>query len=87
MTPLKSPDWSAVGPPGALVDVLRRVLANSLRSGSALLARLARKVSRPARKTRATEPQIEFYAESGAPEGALYLDGRLVGWVAGVRRL
>ena len=87
MTPLKSPDWTSVGPPGALVDALRRVLADSLRSGSALLARLARKMSRPARQTRATEPHIEFYAEAGASEGALYLDGRLVGWVAGVRRL
>ena len=30
---------------------------------------------------------LEFYAEAGAPEGALYVDGRLVGLVAGVNRL
>jgi hypothetical protein len=30
---------------------------------------------------------LEFYAEAGAPEGALYLEGKLVGWVSGVRRL
>jgi hypothetical protein len=33
------------------------------------------------------DPVLEFYAEAGAPEGALYLDGKLVGWVAGVNRL
>ena len=32
-------------------------------------------------------PQLEFYAEAGAPEGALYADGVLVGRVDGVRRL
>ena len=30
-----------------------------------------------------SEPLIEFHAEAGAPEGALYLDGKLVGWIAG----
>ena len=30
---------------------------------------------------------LEFYAEAGAPEGALYLDGQLVGWLHGVKRL
>ena len=30
---------------------------------------------------------VEFYAEAGAPEGALYLDGQLVGCVSGVQRL
>jgi hypothetical protein len=30
---------------------------------------------------------LEFYADAGAPEGALYLDGELVGWIPGVRRL
>ena len=33
------------------------------------------------------EPHLEFYLEAGAPEGALYLDGKLVGWVPGVKRL
>jgi hypothetical protein len=32
-------------------------------------------------------PVLEFYAEAGAPEGALYVDGRLVGHIAGVSRL
>ena len=30
---------------------------------------------------------LEFYAEAGAPEGALYLDGQLVGYLPGVTRL
>ena len=33
------------------------------------------------------EPHLEFYLEAGAPEGALYLDGKLVGWIPGVKRL
>ena len=35
-----------------------------------------------------TAPQVlEFYADAGAPEGALYVNGRLVGHVMGVTRL
>jgi hypothetical protein len=36
------------------------------------------------------EPQpgmLEFHAEAGALEGALYLDGELVGYLPGIRRL
>ena len=32
-------------------------------------------------------PELEFYAESGAPEGALYVDGELVGYLPGITRL
>lgn len=32
-------------------------------------------------------PVLEFYAEAGAPEGALYVDGKLVGHLVGVQRL
>ena len=32
-------------------------------------------------------PVIEFYAEAGAPEGALYADGQLVAHLPGVLRL
>lgn len=35
----------------------------------------------------AAEPVLEFHGEAGAPEGALYVDGRLVGRLAGVNRL
>jgi hypothetical protein len=33
------------------------------------------------------ERELEFYAEAGAPEGALYADGVLIGYVSGVKRL
>ena len=65
----------------------RRVAAASLRSASAVLARLARRVAAPPAPRRAVDPRLEFYAEAGAPEGALYFDGQLVGWLEGVRRL
>ncbi len=66
----------------------RRAAAASLRSASAVLARLARRLAAaPVRRRSVADPQVEFYAEAGAPEGALYLDGELVGWVQGVQRL
>lgn len=68
-------------------EAARRLAAMSLRSASAALARLSRRLAQPAARSAQTVPQLEFYAEAGAPEGALYLDGQLVGWVSGVRRL
>jgi hypothetical protein len=65
----------------------RRAVAASLRSASAVLARLARRLSVAPVRPRSVDPRVEFYAEAGAPEGALYLDGELVGWVQGVQRL
>ena len=66
---------------------LRRWAAAGLRQASAVLARLARRLAVPAAAPRRADPQLEFYAEAGAPEGALYLDGKLVGWLSGVQRL
>lgn len=64
----------------------RLITASSLRQASRLLARLARQLARRSHHTR--RPQaLEFYAEAGAPEGALYLDGELVGHLPGVTRL
>ena len=42
--------------------------------------------TRPRAEQRATS-RLEFYADSSAPEGALYLDGKLVGWLPHVTRL
>ena len=67
---------------------LRQFAALTLRQSSRMLARLARKLA--ARRRFAglpRTPELEFYAESGAPEGALYLDGELVGHLAGITRL
>lgn len=65
----------------------RRLAAGALRSASAVLARMARRVAATRVRARSVDPVLEFYAEAGAPEGALYLDGQLVGHIEGVRRL
>jgi hypothetical protein len=72
-------------PRGSLV---RHAAALALRSASRTLAKLSRRVrvaSAGQRVQRA--PELEFYAEAGAPEGALYVDGEYVGHVPGVTRL
>lgn len=64
----------------------RRSLAHGLQRGSLALAQLATALQRgPAR--RRLPPELEFYAEAGAPEGALYIDGELIGRLPGVTRL
>lgn len=66
----------------------RELLAAALRGASALLDRLADALAREHAPVHADEPVlVEFYADAGAPEGALYVDGRLVGILDGVRRL
>ena len=87
MSSLKYPRPGLVEPPRPAHEAARRLVALGLRSASAALARLSRRIARPAGRVSQSVPQLEFYAESGAPEGALYLDGKLVGWVPGVRRL
>jgi hypothetical protein len=70
-------------------EAWRRFLAHLLRAASASLARHARQVDRPlhARLRRAPSDAVqEFHAEAGAPEGALYVNGRFVGTIE-VRRL
>ncbi len=57
-----------------------------LRAGSRLLDGLASRLA-PAPRATPVERVIEYHAEAGAPEGALYVDGRLVGYVLGVTRL
>ncbi|MFG6430866.1 hypothetical protein [Roseateles sp. LYH14W] len=51
-------------------------------------ARAIRLVFSPVyRRRRRARSQLEFYAEAGAPEGALYLDGQLIAQLDGIRRL
>lgn len=71
------------------VPALRRGLAVTLRAASRLLQRMAQQLAAtPARSLAlAPTPLLEFHAEAGAPEGALYVDGVLLGHLAGVRRL
>jgi hypothetical protein len=62
-------------------------LATALHGSSLALGDWARRLALSLRRVEAAEPVLEFYAEAGAPEGALYVDGRLVGHVPGVTRL
>ncbi len=85
MSPKATP-WSPLADAPSRSTPTRRAAAAALRAASAMLARLARRLA--TRTTpRRTDPRLEFYAEAGAPEGALYLDGELIGWLPGVTRL
>ncbi len=64
------------------------------RDGAAALLRLAsRTLDGLAARLSLAEPPVpaerwlEFHADAGAPEGALYVNGQLVGHVLGVTRL
>jgi hypothetical protein len=84
MSSLKELRWS--GDPAPATHAGRRLAAALLQRASCLLARLASGLAHPASETRG-EPHFEFHAKAGAAEGALYVDGRLVGWISGVSRL
>ena len=87
MTPVLTGHRPVQRPPFS--DTWRRLVAHLLRAASAALARQARDVARPlhARRRRSQhDVSVEFHAEAGAPEGALYVDGELVGYID-VRRL
>lgn len=66
----------------------RHLAAVALRCASLGLARLARRLSLARAPYRPQPvPELEFYAEAGAPEGALYLNGEYIGSLPGVSRL
>ena len=87
MSSLKYLRAGLVEAPRPAHETALRLVAVGLRSASAVLARLSRRLAQPVSRVARPAPQLEFYAEAGAPEGALYLDGKLVGRVVGVRRL
>jgi hypothetical protein len=64
-----------------------RLLAAMLLHGLSMLANQLAMRLLPAARAPAGEPVLEFYAQAGAPEGALYVDGKLVGHLDGVSRL
>lgn len=69
-------------PAPAPVPALRRVVARRLRRTAATLCQMARWLARPTPRPvvhAQTLPRLEFHAESGAPEGALYVDGEYIG--------
>lgn len=67
----------------------RTALARMMRAAASALLRLADRmaVSEPAAAVALTLPRLEFHADAGAPEGALYVDGMLFGHLPGVHRL
>jgi len=68
---------------------VRRLAAAVLQTASRALARAAQRVAAHADERRPALPalQLEFHAEAGAPEGALYADGVLIAMLPGVSRL
>lgn len=70
-------------------SVSRLALARTMRALAAALQGLAEQMvpkERPAPGA-LTLPRLEFHADAGAPEGALYVDGLLFGHLPGVKRL
>lgn len=67
-------------------EAWRLRLVRSLLWASAALTRLACRLSLR-RSRRGRRPELEFYGEAAAPEGALYVDGQLFGTLPGVKRL
>lgn len=67
---------------------IRALLALALGLASESLARLAHALARGSAVAAAdAHPRLEYHADAGAPEGALYVDGRLIGHIEGVTRL
>jgi hypothetical protein len=67
----------------------RAALSAVMRSSALVLQGLAERVAPPAVATRhaAAVARLEYHCEAGAPEGALYVDGVLFGYLEGVQRL
>jgi hypothetical protein len=84
MSTLKELRWPCA--PAPKTSPGRLMLAMLLHGAGDLLSRLAAALTSQAPAAR-SDPRFEFHAEAGAPEGALYVDGKLVGWLHGVRRL
>ncbi len=72
------------GYPAFVHSAPRSGTAAVLRAASRLLGRAARRLEAQAWQhrrveTASAEPRLEFHAEAGALEGALFVDGQLVG--------
>ena len=76
--PFEAGPVQELGPRHALALMLHA----ASRALDGLAARLALVAAAPA-----AEPFVEFHAEAGAPEGALFVNGQFVGRLPGVNRL
>ncbi|MEJ6020853.1 hypothetical protein [Ramlibacter sp. PS4R-6] len=91
--------WGPSGSAPPLAATLLNILAAVLRKASVLLEGRAARVAQAAQAEAlaaaeellaASTDTVEFHAyhrDAGAPEGALYVNGELVGFVSGVSRL
>lgn len=85
---IKDLHWIAAPPRHALDQRLRDAAAALLRAVGALLDKAAHRLaSERYLEAQWNHPVVEYHAEAGAPEGALYVNGRLVGRIEGVTRL
>jgi hypothetical protein len=65
----------------------RSAAAAVLRAASRMLDALAARMAPVEPPAMPFEPMLEYHADAAAPEGALYVNGQLVGRVLGVTRL
>lgn len=86
---IKNLTWGDVPTEYAIGRRPRMLAASALRLASLVLTRIARRLASAERGgiCGLHGQAMEFYAEAGAPEGALYANGVLVGYVDGVSRL
>lgn len=84
---MKSTPWTGFPAAAPRFRSARRLAAALLRAASRMLAKMARVVANQHTDQPTVPRALEFYVEAGAPEGALYADGRLLGHIEGVSRL
>lgn len=72
---------------GPVAGAIGRFAASALTAASVVLARLADSLAEPAKSVDGPLPRLEFHAEAGTSQGAIYLDGEWVGSIPGVTRL
>jgi hypothetical protein len=65
----------------------RRAVARWLRTWAKAMASLSRRLGRTETLPEPESQSFEFFAEAGAPEGALFVNGVRVGSISGVTRL
>jgi hypothetical protein len=87
MSSLKKAISAHPAAPAAAGEVARHLAAGLLATMSTALARVAAALDPMPSAAEVHMPCVEYHAEAGAPEGALYVDGELVGWLRNVRRL
>ena len=85
----KTMSWAAADTARPLSATLLYFVAATLVAASDMLTRLAVRLS-ATQAVPVPAHTVEFHAvyrDAGAPEGALFVNGELVGYVAGVTRL